>query len=247
MAQVLAQMKSSVSKSSSPKTKADEGFKCLYCGKVYKLEKPFTNHVCRQKKRVFEKDTKPARLAFATFTKFHEVHYRAKAVPSYEKFAQSTLYEAFLSFGKYILDIDALSPPDYMDYMVRSGIPIDRWCRDAEYEKYVGHLAMKETPYRALERTFLLMHEWALKEKRGTSDFFREIAPALAAMWVRSGRISPWVLLNCDSGVALLGRFTDEQMLLTQGALNIKMWKGKFSRQLEEVRVIRTALEEEGL
>lgn len=246
MEQVYRQMKSSASKSSLPK-KVAPTFKCPFCEKGYKLEKAFLNHVCKQKRRFFEKDTKAARLAFAAHTKFYEVHYRGRPAPNHDKFMQSSLYDGFLAFGKYILDIDALSPPDYIDYMVRSQVPIDRWCRDAEYEKYVGHLAMKETPERALERTCLLMQEWALKEGRESSDFFREIAPPLAAMWVRSGRISPWVLLNCDSGTELLGKFTDEQIMLSSGALNIKMWKGKFQRQVGEVRAIRAALGESGL
>jgi hypothetical protein len=237
-------MKSNASKSSLP---LKEVYRCSYCDKTYKLEKPFLNHICAQKKRYFEKDTKAARLAFATFTKFHEVHYRGRVPPTYEKFMQSSLYEAFLRFGKYILDIDAISPPDYIDYMVRSQVPIDRWCRDSEYEKYVGQLAMKETPVRALERTCLLMQEWAVKEQRDSANFFREISPTRAAMWVRSGRISPWVLLNCESGVDLIGRFNDEQMVMIAGALNTKMWKGKFQRHPDEVRDLRSALEATGL
>ena len=244
MEQVYRQMKSSASRSSSPK---DEGFKCPYCEKVYKLEKPFLNHVCKQKKRYFEKDTKAARLAFAAFTRFHEVHYKGRVLPTYEKFMQSTLYEAFLSFGKYILDIDALAPQDYIDYMVRSQVPIDRWCRDAEYEKYVAQLAMKESPDRALERTCLLMQEWALKEGADSADFFRVLSPSRAAMWIKSGRISPWVLLNCSSGAELLGRLTDEQMMLVSSALNINMWKGKFARHPVEVNDLRAALEATGL
>lgn len=238
-------MKANVSQNSS-KIKA-EGYRCPFCSKDYKREKSFLDHVCRQKKRFFEKDTKAARFAFAAFVKFHEVHYRGRTPPTYEKFIQSSLYDAFLKFGKYILDIDALSPTDYIDYMVRSQVPIDRWCRDAEYEKYVGQLAMKESPDRALERTCLLMQEWALKEGHDSSDFFRIISVPLAVMWVRSGRISPWVLLNCSSGVELLSKFSDEQMLLTQGALNINMWNGKFKRNMDEVRSIRAALEDAGL
>lgn len=239
-------MKSSVSKNSSLKKK-DDTYKCSYCDKIYKTEKPFLNHICKQKRRYFEKDTKPARLAFAAYVKFNEVHYRGRTLPTYEKFMQSNLYEAFLRFGKYIVDINALSPSDFIDHMVRSQIPIDNWCRDSEYEKYVGNLAMKESPDRALERTCLLMREWALKEGRDSSDFFRMISPMLATSWIRSGRISPWVLLNCDSGVALIDQLTDEQMMVTASALNIKMWKGKFSRNMEEVLDIRAALKESGM
>jgi hypothetical protein len=235
-------MKSNVSPNSSPTE-----FTCTFCAKVFKREKAFAAHVCRQKRRFFEKDTKAARLALHAFVHFHEVHYRGRIPPTHDKFMQSTLYDAFLDFGKYILDIDAIDPRSYIDYMVRSGIPIDRWCRDAEYEKYVANLTAKESPDRAFERSIILMEEWAVSQKARWQDFFREVSPGLAVRWLISGRISPWVMLNCSTGQALLGRLTDEQMTLIKPAINVRFWNGKFSRHTEAVADIQSTLESEGL
>ncbi len=242
MAQVCRPMKASVSVPSS-----SDDLTCTFCGKTYKRESTLARHICRLKRRFFEKETLTARLAFRAFTVFHEVHYRGKTPPSYEKFMDSTLYDAFLAFGKYIRDIDAISPPDYIAYMVKSGVPIDRWCIDSEYEKYVRDLMMRESHDRAVERTLMLMEEWGVRENRPWIEFFREISMPRASAWVMSGRISPWVLLNCASGAELMTRFSDEQMKMVSKALNIKLWNGKFSRHRDAVRDIQKTLKGAGL
>lgn len=234
-----------MTKSKVSKRPSRTDFVCPYCSKRYKLEAAFTKHLCQQKKRFFEKDTKAARLAFHAFTTFYKIQLHREV--SYDTFAKSKLYEAFLKFGKYILDIDAIDPPSYIEYMVRSGVGIDKWCRDSEYEKYVSQLMMKETPERGTERTLLLMEEWAIKNKASISDFFRQISAPLAVRWIISGRISPWVLLNSESGRELLGRLSDEQTLLIKPALNINMWKGKFTRHIKEVADIQAVMKEYGI
>lgn len=232
-------MKSSVSKKSS------SDFVCSFCSKGYKGERYLLKHVCKQKKRFFDRDTKPARLAFHAYSKFMLVNYRRE--PTYEKFMNSEFYDAFLRFGKYILDVDAISPLEYIDYMLKSTIPVDRWCRDSEYLKYVKSLTMKETPHRALERTVILMQEWAIKHEAQWQNFFREVSSPLAVQWIISGRLSPWVFLNCKSGQSMLSNFTNEQKSLISPSLNTKMWLGKFARFPCEVTDIQSALEDEGL
>ena len=224
---------------------ASSTFVCPYCKKGYTQEKKFIGHICQQKKRMYERDTKPALLAFHAFSLFWKMSYRTDA--TYEKFAKSNLYDAFLRFGKYIIDVDAISPKDYIEYMIKSSVPIDRWCRDAEYEKYVRNHTMKETPLRAFERTALLMEEWGVIHKENWRRFFIEISAGLAVQWIRSGRISPWVILNCKTGQDLIRSLTDEQLELVSEALNTKLWQGKFSRFPSEVKEIQEALKIEGL
>ena len=218
---------------------------CQFCQKGYTNEKNFVAHVCQQKKRHYEKDTKPALLAFHAFSLFMRLNYRSDT--TYEKFAKSSLYDALLKFGKYIIDVDAISPKDYIEFMIKSTVPIDKWCRDAEYERYVRNHTMKETPMRAFERTAMLMEEWGVIHKSDWRKFFSDIAPALAVQWIRSGRISPWVILNCQTGQRLLRSFTNEQLELVSEALNTRLWQGKFSRFPDEVRDIQNALRSEGL
>lgn len=235
-------MKSSASKKSS----TSEVFKCTYCDKTYKQEKSFAKHVCEQKKRYLARDSKPAILAYAAFRKFHEVNYR-KDLPPYEKFMKSSLYLAFLRFGEYIIAIDAIDPQSFMDFVVRNSKPIDKWCTDAVYDEYIRNLVMKETPERAVERTFIEIHKWVDETGKPMRDFFREISAAKATSLITVGRLSPWVFLNCDSGAEMLRSLNDEQIMITSRALNMRMWRGKISRHPEETKMIRTVLKEQGM
>ncbi len=225
--------------------KPSSDIKCPYCGKEYQAERYLIKHVCKQKQRAFERDTKPVRLAFHAYTKFYKIHYNRDI--SYDHFMNSNVYDAFVKFGKYILDVDAISPSDYIDYMLVSQIPIDKWCRDSEYFKYVKSLTIKESPLRALERTVMLMQEWAIKHNEPWQDFFRKVSKPLAVQWILSGRLSPWVMLNCATGIAMVANFSNEQKSIIAPSLNTKMWLGKFTRFPSEVKDIKDTLEEEGL
>lgn len=220
-------------------------FVCAFCKKEFKFEKASLKHVCEKKRRYFEKDTKAALLAFHAFSRMYRINYRVDV--TYEKFMNSSLYTDFLKLGKYILDIDAIAPKDYIEYLLKESIPAAKWCHDSEYLKYVKALTMKETPHRALERTVILMQEWSIKNGQPWQSFFENVATPLAVQWIIAGRISPWVLLNCDSGKEMINKLSDEQMLLVGPSLNIKLWMGKFGRHQDAVRDIQEALRDEGL
>ena len=234
-----------MTKSKASKLSSKIEHACGYCHRKYKTERGLANHKCSIMIRLSEKETPAGRLAFKAFSDFYRRHYGS--TPSYEKFANSNLYNAFLNFGKYIIDIDAIDPQSYIDHMLTSNVPIDRWCKDVEYSKYVNHLIMKETPYRGVERTLKLMENWANSHQTDLSKFFHEISAPLAVRWIMSGRISPWVLLNSDGGKSLLERLTDEQILLIKPSLNSNVWNGKFKRHEKAAENIKATLKEGGI
>lgn len=242
-------MTSKPPRKSSPRKKKPEDLSrvCSFCNKEFVKETSVASHMCKMKKRHFDKDTKLCRLALRAYVKFFTVHYPYREKPTYDQFIKSQVYDAFVRFAKYVLDIDATAPDDFIDYMVKSGVGIDKWCSDAHYEKFTNHLAMIESPDRALERTFLLIQQWAITNNQNSKDFFRMISPARGAMWLRNGRISPWVILNCTTGAELIGKFSDEQILMVSETLNTRVWRGKFDRFPEEVKSIREALSREGM
>lgn len=232
------------SKNCSKSTGAE--YTCTFCGRVYQREKSFLNHMCTKKQRFLERDTKYYMLAYRAYDRFYTLSLRKK-VPSVEKFESSSVYLGFIRFGKYVLDINAVDPMEYVAYLVKHNIPLDDWCKDRIYEQHLRDLVLKESPDRALERNIMLMESWAHKNGKFIRDFFREIGTGTALQWIRSGRISPWVMFNCESGRELLSRFTDEQLMIAGDAINRRLWQGKFSRHIEYVHEIQSTLEEVGL
>lgn len=221
-------------------------YTCPFCHKLFVVEKAYLKHLCAKKQRFLERDTKYYHIAYQAYSRFYQLSYRKNA-PDLDKFEASSIYLGFIKFGRYVLDINAVDPMEYATYLVKHNTPLADWCKDRIYEQHIRDLVLRESPERALERNTMLMESWAHREGKLIKDFYREIGTGKALQWLRSGRISPWVMLNCQSGQELLGKFSDEQMMLAGEALNRKLWDGKFSRHLQFVYDIQDALKEIGL
>lgn len=238
-------------RSAKPKAEAvteeSASLTCTFCTKVFKYEAFFLKHMCTKKQRFIDRDEKHVKLAFWIYQRFYEIACKGRKQQTYDQFAASQFYLAFTRFGKYIHEINAVSPQAFVDFLIRTQVPVDRWTSPPVYEVYLRELNKKESADAALERNFLLMQQWSVETGREWTDFFREVPPALAVLWIRSGRISPWVLYTAPSAAELFARLSDEQMTLIQQALDPDFWGVKLSASAEEVEAIRTILQDAGI
>ena len=200
--------------------------------------------MCEQKRRFTNKDSKYVRLGFLAYNRFYEI---SQAVGSkkrtYESFAKSSYYTAFTKFGKHIIDVNAIDPEKFIDFVITSGVKLDKWCSDAVYETYIRELNKKETAERAVERGILLMQQWGMENDRPYNVFFREISKPRAIHWIKSGRISPWIIFNSTSGSELLNSFNDHELNLVNEYLEPTFWSRKFQVRNEDVLFVKQVLE----
>ena len=219
-------------------------FECKFCNRSFKREKTLIAHMCEQKRRFTNKDSKYVRLGFLAYNRFYEI---SQAVGSkkrtYESFAKSSYYTAFTKFGKYIIDVNAIVPEKFIDFVITSGVKLDKWCSDAVYETYIRELNKKETAERAVERGILLMQQWGMENDRPYNVFFREISKPRAIHWIKSGRISPWIIFNSASGSELLNSFNDHELNLINEYLEPTFWSRKFQVRNEDVLFVKQVLE----
>ncbi|MNV07710.1 hypothetical protein D3C71_981540 [compost metagenome] len=113
------------------------------------------------------------------------------------------------------------------------------------YEIWVRELGRKEHPDKALERNILLMEQWSRETGEEWTDFFRKVNPQLATKWIKTGRLSPWLLFTV--GDELIERLSDEQLVLVQDLLDPGFWFKKFDTFEEEVRSIKFNLRSVGV
>jgi hypothetical protein len=222
-------------------------FQCQFCNKAFKKEKTLSAHLCEQKRRWLNKDEKYVILGFIAYRRFYEISMGDRKEKTYDQFSGSSYYTAFTKFGRHMLNINAVDPENFIDFVIKSSIAIDKWCNETVYETYIHELNKKETADRALERGVLLMQEWGEENDKPYNVFFREISRPRAIYWIRSGRISPWIIFNCDTGVALLNEFNDQELKLVNEHMDPDFWTRKFEVRKEDVKFVRNILEQAGL
>ena len=229
-------------------SKPAEGFECTFCGHVFRYEKVLVRHLCRKKKRFLERDRQDVRFGYMSYRLFYELNYsRPKAVTP-EQFRESSVYDAFVKFGKYVIDVNAIAPEEFILFAINSKRPLDRWTAgDVLYNEYVRLLNRHEDMARALERTILLAESWANKEGKEIKNFLREVSVGQAVMWIQSGKISPWVIFNCESGQELLGRMSPEQYSIVEKTIDVRFWAKKFKDHADEAEMAQDFLKSEGL
>ena len=221
-------------------------FKCQYCQSEFKSEKTIMVHICEPKRRWTNKDEKYSRLAFHAFNRFYEIT-QAVGKKDFEDFAKSKFYLGFTKFGKHIININAINPEDFVDFVIQNSVKLDKWCSDSVYETYVQELNRKESADRAVERSILLMQKWSDEYERPFNQFFKEVSKPLAIHYIKSGRISPWVIFNCDNGAELIDSFSDHELNIINEYLEPAFWTRKFNARVEDVQFVKMILKKAGV
>ncbi len=219
-------------------------YTCEYCKKSYVKESTLLAHMCEPKRRWLQKDEKRVTLGFYAFQRFYTLSAGHKKDKTYEEFVKSSFYNAFVKFGSFVNNVRPLYPDKYIDYVVTSNVKLDHWCRDEMYEKYAIELIRKEGVETALERSINTMAEWS-KEKNSSYNHYFLYASTNRITWnIKDGKISPWLVLNCNSGKKVLNELNDEQLGMLNNVLDPQHWALRFKRQPKDVELVKRIVEE---
>jgi hypothetical protein len=202
--------------------------------------------MCEKKRRWLLKEERYVKLGFLAFVKFYRTIQREKNSRTYSQFVDSRYYTDFVKFGKYLLDINIIEPEEYIHFVISAGLPIKDWSSEKVYEEFIRYQTQREPADLALERSILLMRQWAISNKEDWVDYFRKIETPLAVKWIKAGRISPWVLYNTETGLELIYRLSDEQLGLVSKYINPKLWQDRFVKYPDEVIFIKNISKKAG-
>jgi len=225
----------------------DKPYKCEYCGSSYVKEKTLAAHMCEKKRRHLQKEEKRVRYGFYAFQRFYKLSAGTKNEKTYEQFCDSPYYNAFVKFGSFVNNVRPLYPEKYIDYVVTSGVKLDHWARDELYEKYALELILKEDATTALERSVTTMMDWAEANNAVWNSYFRYVSLNRAVQHIKDGKISPWLILNCDSGLEMLSKFNDEQLSMIYNIMDPQHWAIRFKRHKLDVEMVKEIAREANL
>jgi hypothetical protein len=220
---------------------------CEYCKSKFTREKTLMVHMCEQKRRYIMKEEKHVMIGYHAFNNFFQFVQKNNLIKTYDEFARSPYYNAFVKFGSFVNNTNPLYPDKFIDWTVKSGVKLDHWCRDELYEKYVLDLIHNESVETALERSIKNMTEWALKHNSSWDHYFKYVSTSRAVYDIKDGKISPWLLLNCESGKKLLSELLDDQLNSISTIIDPQVWKKKFKQQKTDLEFVKQVVKESTL
>jgi hypothetical protein len=225
----------------------EQQFTCQYCSKKFMQEKTLAVHVCEQKRRALARNEKHVVLGYETFNQFYKRSQNFNGNKTYDEFARSSYYNAFVKFGSFISNVNPLYPDKFIDYVVTSGVRLDHWCRDELYEKYVVALIRSEGVETALERSIIHMQNWAEDNNAQWNHYFNYVSLNRATFDIKDGKVSPWLILNCASGKDMLKKLSDEQLTGIGNIIDLPFWLNKFKKLPADVVLVRQVAKESNL
>ena len=220
---------------------------CQHCKNTFTKEKTLAVHVCEQKRRHMARTERHVVLGFDTYNKFYRLTQNSKQDKTYDDFAKSSYYNAFVKFGSFVSNVNPLYPDKFINYVVTSGVKLDHWCRDELYDKYVIDLIRNENVETALERSIKHMMEWGENNQAQWNHYFLYVSLSRAVFDVRDGKVSPWLILNSKNGKDMLKKFNDEQLIAIGSIMDLPFWLNKFKRLSTDTDLVRQVVKESNI
>lgn len=217
---------------------------CKYCGKTFRQEKTLSAHLCESKRRWQQEKETGVQLGLQAYLRFYEMTQGSAKLKTYKEFVDSPYYSAFVKFGQYLVQIRAINIPGFLDHLLKNNRKLDQWTKEAFYDEYLYEYLRKEHPTVALERTFTEMQRWADENNKQFNNIFREGASNKICNMIVNGRISPWILFNCDSGVEFLSTLNEEQIAMVFRFIDPAFWQRKFLDYVADTEIIKSVLVE---
>lgn len=219
-------------------------YKCEYCKKLFAKEKTLGVHICEQKRRHLSKAEKHVQSGLLTFQRFYDFTNKGKTPKSFDDFAESPYYTAFVKFGSFLVNTAPIYPEMFIDFVIKSGVKLDHWCRDELYDQYVSELIKKEPADGAIQRTIKTMMDWADTNSAPWEHYFQYVNLNRATHDIKEGLISPWVLLNTKSGKELLKRMNDEQLEIVGSIIDPQFWLRRFKSLPADAELVKDIIKE---
>jgi hypothetical protein len=211
--------------------KNSDAHTCKFCNRSFTRESSLVSHQCEPKRRHNQQGEKGVQLGLQAYLRFYEITQSGKKAKSYEEFASSPYYIAFVKFGRYCVDIRCVNFIQFTTWLLTNNKKLDYWCSDKLYTEWVTEYIKKEAVQDALERGLKEMQQYAADHpelKNGYVDYFRYGNVNRIIHHIATSRISPWVVFNCASGVDFLSKLDEAQLELVMPFIDPAYWNRKF-------------------
>jgi len=221
-------------------------FICQYCKKSFQRESSLAVHVCEPKRRYQERDEVGVQIGMQSYLRFYEITQGSAKLKTFDDFAESPYYRAFVKYGRYCVSIRAINVNRFTEWLLKNNKKIDHWCRDSVYTEYLMDYLRREAVSDALARAMEQAIAWSEDTGNPDRDYLRYGNSNVVCHAITTGRISAWVVYNCDSGQELLSRLSSEQIAMIWPMIDTDFWQHKFKDYAADVEYCRNLLQKAG-
>ena len=221
-------------------------FSCEFCKREFIRESTIISHICEYKHRWLEKDKQGNRIGFQAWLQFYKKNSASKKKRTYEEFIRSAYYTAFVRFGTYCVDASVINVDRFADWLIKNQVRVDTWNSDTSYTKFLIEYLREEDAYdaiaRSVETTMVLVENAHVQSK----DCLRYSNRNKICYSITTGRISPWMLYQSESGTKFLDELDNTQVKMIIDYINPELWAIKFKRNPEKVVEVKGLLNAAG-
>ena len=201
--------------------------------------------MCEPKRRYQQEKETGVQLGLKAYLRFYEISQGSAKTKNYDDFVGSPYYTAFVKFGRHLVGVRCVNTASFTDWLLKNNKKIDHWCKEALYLEWLHEYMKKEAVQDALERALKEMQDYTDSEPKLQNNFnnyFRLGSANRIVHHISNGRISPWIVYNCDSGVDFVGSLNEEQIEIIMPWIDPDHWQRKFKDYPADTEWVKSVL-----
>lgn len=221
-------------------------FTCDHCHKEFVRETSMVVHMCEPKRRRGERTERGVQLGLQAYLKFYEVMQGSAKLKTFDDFADSPYYRAFVKFGRYCINARVINPMRFTEWLLKQNKKLDRWSSDQLYEEYLVDYLRCEHVNDALARAIEYSITWGEDHQTLAHDFMRYGNKNVICHAITTGRISAWAIYNCASGLEFLETLDPALISMIWPYIDADIWQKRFREYPADVEYAKEMLRQAG-
>jgi hypothetical protein len=125
---------------------------------------------------------------------------------------------------------------------LKNQVKVDAWNSDNSYNKFLTEYLREEDPLDAIARSIETTILLAESERVLNRDILRYANKNKICYAITTGKISPWMLYQSDSGTKFLDGLDETQVKMIIDYINPELWAIKFIRDMKIVPQVKELL-----
>lgn len=234
------------SKNTEKNQDTEQKYKCDFCKRSFVLEKTMYTHMCENKRRWEDKDKPSSRIAYNAWTKFCFYLPPTKNPRTYVDFVKSPYYTYFIKYSEYCINVKCFSTLVYFDWILKNKIKFTDWTSDSVYTKFLIEYLKTENHLDAIHRSIQTLRDLSDNTGIKDCDYLKWGNLNKICYNITTGKISPWLLFNSNSGHEFLSKLDQSQTKMIYDYIEPSVWDNIFTKRHNDVNEVKTLLKDGG-